>query len=117
MRLALVSVATACSLMAVGTATPALAGEVIRENASTNFVWKSTECQRPIRPRPQRSDPTRQAQMQDFALKVAYYLDCLKGEAQRDFDRAQTEMHDAIQRKLQAETNQLNDDVERMVTQ
>lgn len=101
----------------LSSAAPALAGEVTRENASAKFEWKSTECPRPIRPRPQQGDPTRQAQMQDFALKVAYYLDCLKSEAQRDFDRAQVEMHDAIQRKLQAETDQMNDDVERMVTQ
>jgi hypothetical protein len=98
-------------------AAPAFAGEITRENASADFEWKSTECPRPIRPRPQRADPTRQAQMQDFALKVAYYLDCLKSEAQRDFDRAQMEMQEAVQRKLQAETDQMNNDVERMVTQ
>ncbi|GHB02941.1 hypothetical protein GCM10009069_27140 [Algimonas arctica] len=99
----------------IGSAAPAFGGEVTRESASAKFEWKSTECQRPTRPYPQRNDPTRQAQMQDFALKVAYYLDCLKGEAQRDFDRAQVEMHDAIQRNLQAETDKMNDDVERMV--
>lgn len=101
----------------LGSAAPAMAGEVTRENASAKFEWKSTECFRPVQPRPQRSDPTRQAQMQDFTLKVAYYLDCLKSEAQRDFDRAQVEMHEAIQRKLQTETDQMNDDVERMVRQ
>lgn len=98
----------------LGSASPAFAGEVTRENASAKFEWKSTECLRPPRPFPQRSDPTRQAQMQDFALKVAYYLDCLKSEAQRDFDRAQVEMHEAIQRKLQAETDTMNDSVEAM---
>lgn len=98
----------------LGSAAPAFAGDVTRENASAKFEWKSTECQRPSRPYPQKNDPTRQAQMQDFALKVAYYLDCLKSEAQRDFDRAQVEMHDAIQRKLQAETDTMNDSVEAM---
>lgn len=111
-RFALILIATL-----LGSTSPAFAGEVTRENASAKFEWKSTECPRPIRPRPQRNDPTRQAQMQDFTLKVAYYLDCLKGEAQRDFDRAQIEMQDAIQRKLQAETDKMNDDVERMVRQ
>jgi hypothetical protein len=101
----------------LGSAAPAFAGDVTRENASSKFQWKSTECLRPSRPYPQRNDPTRQAQMQDFALKVAYYLDCLKGEAQRDFDRAQVEMHEAIQRKLQAETDKMNEDVERMAKQ
>ncbi|MGJ8560116.1 MAG: hypothetical protein ACSHX3_07760 [Litorimonas sp.] len=101
----------------LGSAVPAFGGEVTRENASAKFEWKSTECQRPSRPYPQKNDPTRQAQMQNFTLKVAYYLDCLKGEAQRDFDRAQVEMHEAIQRKLQAETDKMNDDVVRMVKQ
>jgi hypothetical protein len=50
-------------------------------------------------------------------MKVAVYLDCLKSEAQRDFDRAQTEMHDAIQSTLQKETDDMNDAVERMVRQ
>lgn len=99
-----------------GMTAPAFAGEVTREDPSADFEWKSTECLRPSRPYFQPSDPTRQAQTQDFALKVAYYLDCLKGEAQRDFDRAQVEMHEAIQRKLQAETDKMNDDVERMAT-
>jgi hypothetical protein len=35
-------------------AAPTFAGEITRENASADFEWKSAECPRPIRPRPQR---------------------------------------------------------------
>ena len=98
-------------------ASPALAGEVTRELPTSDFEWTSTECPRPVRPHLQKTDPQVQEKMQDYALKVAYYLDCLKLEAQRDFDRAQQEMFEAIQRKLQAETDQLNDSVERMARQ
>lgn len=99
----------------MGCASPALSGEIIRESATSDFEWKSTECRRPTKPYVRQSDPAGQAHMQDFAMKVAVYLDCLKTEAQRDFDRAQTEMHQAIQTKLQRETDTMNDDVERMV--
>jgi hypothetical protein len=103
--------------MLLGTASPAWAGDVIRENASTDFEWQSSECLRPVRPHIRQSDPSGQALMQGFAMKVAVYLDCLKSEAQRDFDRAQTEMHEAIQSTLQKETDDMNDAVERMVRQ
>lgn len=96
---------------------PAFAGEVIRETATSDFEWSSTECQKPVRPYIQKTDPQAQPKMQDYALKVAYYLDCLKLEAQRDFDRAQQEMFEAIQRNLQTETDQMNDAVERMARQ
>lgn len=96
-------------------ASPVFAGDVIRETATANFKWESTECLKPVRPHLRQSDPSGQAHMQDFAMKVAIYLDCLKTEAQRDFDRAQQEMHEAIQKTLQDETDEMNDLVERMV--
>ena len=103
------------ALLSLLTAAPAFAGNVVRESPAADFEWNSTECLRPVRPHLRRSDETGQAHMQDFAMKVALYLDCLKREAQRDFDRAQQEMHEAIQDTLQKETDEMNDAVERMV--
>lgn len=94
-------------------ATPVWAGEVTREPGKT-FEWTATECLRPARPFIAANHPQRQTLMQDYALKVAYYLDCLKQEAQRDFDRSQMEMQQAIQQTLQKETDRLNDEVLRL---
>ena len=99
-------------------ALPAQAGEITRPLATAPFEWKPTECVRPAQPPVvTRGTSSGQLQMQNYAAKVARYIDCLKQESQRDFDRAQIEMQDAVQRELQAEVDRLNDNVERMVRQ
>ncbi|MEM9599688.1 MAG: hypothetical protein AAF926_01575 [Pseudomonadota bacterium] len=97
-------------VLVFGLASPAWAGEVTRESGQ-DFEWTSTECVRPARPFIAEGSPQKQALMRDYALKVAYYIDCLKQEAQRDFDRSQIEMQEAIQDTLQKETDRLNDEV------
>lgn len=99
-------IAAAC----LSVSSPAWSGEVTRQ-AGQDFEWSSTECVRPARPFIRQDNPQKDALVRDYGLKIAYYLDCLKREAQRDFDRSQMEMQDAIQRRLQKETDHLNDDV------
>jgi hypothetical protein len=104
--------ATALALLAAGHAS---AGTITRADATQPFEWTSTECRSPERPLIRKGDPNRQKLMQDYALAVEYYIDCLKREAQADYDRTQVEMQEAVQRKLQSEVDALNNSVEMMV--
>lgn len=98
----------------LGFATPSFAGDITRADPGADFEWKSTECIRPSRPFLTKGAPQAQEKMQAYALKVSYYIDCLKQEAQRDFDKAQMDMQIAVQSKLQKEVDALEDDVEAM---
>ncbi len=44
-----------------------------------------------------------------YARDIEIYIDCIQREAQRDFDDAQTKMHQAVQRDVQKEVNVMND--------
>ena len=91
---------------------PASAGEILRPTVGAEFTWQSTTCLKPRKPRVDASSPNGQMQMQAYARKISYYIDCLKREAQADFDRAQIEMQRAIEKELQARTDEMNDEIQ-----
>jgi len=87
---------------------PAMAGEITRKDSYSDFEWKSTECPKPI-PKTSASGLSSEARLMAYARDIEIYIDCIKREAQRDFDKAQTKMHEAIQNDLQKKVNQMND--------
>ena len=87
---------------------PAQAGEITRTDTSSDFKWKSTECPKPI-PRPSISSLSSEDRLMAYARDIEIYIDCIQREAQRDFDDAQTKMHQAVQRDVQKEVNVMND--------
>lgn len=89
-------------------ATPATAGEITRANNSSDFQWKSTECPRPI-PKPAGTGLSEQDRLMAYSRDIAVYIDCIKREAQRDFDKAQEKMHQAVQRDVQKDVDLMND--------
>ena len=96
-------------------AAPATAGDIIRPDAASDFKWSSTECVRPAKPFIREGDPNRQGALRMYAASISRYIDCLKREAQRDFDRAQLQMQKDLQADLQKKVDELNDDMERTV--
>ena len=88
------------------------AGEILRPTLGAEFTWQSTTCLKPRKPRVDVSTPSGQMQIQAYASKISYYIDCLKREAQADFDRAQIEMQRAIEKELQARTDEMNDEIQ-----
>ena len=101
--------------LAAAIAGPAQAGEILRKDAASPFTWQSTECVRPAKPYFREDDTMRQAKLAQYAAKIERYIDCMKREAQRDFDRTQLEMQRAVQDSLQTEVDRLNDEMERTV--
>ena len=89
-------------------ASPAQAGEVTRADTSSDFQWKSTKCPKPI-PRSAISGLSSEDRLMAYARDIEIYIDCIQREAQRDFDDAQTKMHQAVQRDVQKEVNVMND--------
>ena len=87
---------------------PASAGEITRADAYSDFEWKSTECAKPI-PKTSASGLSSELRLMAYARDIEVYIDCIKREAQRDFDKAQTKMHEAIQNDLQKKVDQMND--------
>lgn len=106
------AITLAAALLASGSAA---AGDIWRPDRGGDFTWASTECAKPSRPFIRKGDPARQAHLQDYARRVEIYIDCIKREAQRDFDRAQLDMQDTVQDTLQAEVDALNDAMEKAV--
>ena len=91
--------------------TPASAGEIVRETAASAFKWRTTECPKPI----QNKSPTLSAQesLERYSQDITGYLACLQREAQRDFDKSQMLMQDAIQSELEAETKRTDEMIKR----
>jgi len=92
----------------IALAAPVSAGEITRVDAYSDFKWKSTECAKPI-PKTSASGLSSEARLMAYATDIEIYIDCIKREAQRDFDKAQTKMHEAIQDDLQKKVYQMND--------
>lgn len=86
----------------------ASAGEITRTDTSANFKWQSTECPKPI-PKPALSGQSSQDRLMAYATDIEIYIDCIQREAQRDFDKAQNQIGEAIQTDLQKEVNVMND--------
>ena len=103
------------AFLILGAALPANAGEITRATAADDFQWKTTECVRPAKPFLRKDDPSRQSIMLRHSEQIARFIDCMKREAQRDYDRAQLDMQDAVQRALQAEVDAMNDQMEAVV--
>ena len=82
---------------------PSLAGEIIRPNSQSNFEWKSTECLKPTPP-PISSNQSSSDRLTKYALDIELYIDCLQREGQRDFDKSQIAMQDAVQDELEKQT-------------
>lgn len=89
-------------------AIPATAGEITRADNSADFQWRSTECFKPI-PKPEASGLSSEDRLLVYAKDIEVYIDCIQREAQRDFDKAQTQMGEAIQNDLQKKVNIMND--------
>lgn len=103
------------TLLVLAAAGSAQCGEILRTSATAEFTWSSTECVRPSKPFFRDNDPMRQQKLSQYAAQTSRYIDCLKREAQRDFDRAQLEMQQAVQDTLQRETDRANDAMEAIV--
>ena len=89
-------------------AIPASAGEITRTDTSADFQWRSTECFKPI-PKPAASGLPAEDRLLAYAKDIEIYIDCIQREAQRDFDKAQTQMGEAIQNDLQKKVTVMND--------
>ena len=105
------------AIAATALAPSAQGGEIVRPSAQSEFTWTSTECVRPVKPFIRRDDPMRQAQLRRFTDQIARYIDCMKREAQRDFDRIQLDMQRAVERSLQKEVDAMNDAMEAAIVQ
>lgn len=88
--------------------TPASAGEITRSNPNADFEWKSTECFLPTPP-PATSHQSSSDRLTKYALDIELYIECIQKEAQRDFAKAQEEMHRAVERNLEDKTNVMNE--------
>ena len=95
-------------LFCLALSAPASAGEITRVDAYSDFEWKSTECPKPI-PKTSASGLSSEARLMAYATDIEIYIDCIQREAQRDFDKTQTKMHEAIQDELQKKVDQMND--------
>lgn len=84
------------------------AGEITRPDATQSFQWKSTKCPLPIK---QASNPkvSSQDRLMLYARDIEIYIDCIKREAQSDFEDAQKKMQMAIERDLEKQTKIMND--------
>ncbi|MEP3889071.1 MAG: hypothetical protein ABJN69_01315 [Hellea sp.] len=89
-------------------ASSASAGEITRTDTTANFKWKSTECPKPI-PKSAASGLSSEDRLMAYATDIEIYIDCIQREAQRDFDKTQTQIGEAIQTDLQKEVNVMND--------
>lgn len=87
---------------------PAFAGEITRPEGAADFKWKSTTCAKPF-PKPEATGMSKQDRLMAYARDIEFYIDCIQREAQRDFDKAQTKMHEAIQRDVQKDVDVMND--------
>jgi len=84
------------------------AGEIIRPTEQSKFEWKSTECLKPTPP-PISSQRSSGDRLTKYALDIELYIDCLQREAQRDFDKTQVLMQDAVQDELERQTKLMDE--------
>ncbi len=84
------------------------AGELIRPDTASGFQWKSTECARPIAPLAN-SVESSEARLMRYARDIEIYIECIQREAQRDFQKAQIKMQEAVERDLARQTQIMND--------
>ena len=89
----------------------AQAGEITMVDGE--FTW-TTSCPRPVAPFVRRGDPDSQERLMSYAAGVQAFVLCMQGEAQGDLDRAQSEMHQAVQTAVQREVDSANSQMERV---
>ncbi len=89
----------------------ASAGDILRSTPVSNFTWRTTECQKPIQN--MSSAISKQQSLQAYAKSITAYLTCIQQEAQRDFQVAQTQMQDAVEAELKAETDRMDEMIKR----
>lgn len=87
------------------------AGEILRATPASDFEWRTTECRKPI----QNRSPalSAQASLEKYSQDITRYLACIQQEAQRDFEKAQFLMQQAVERELEAETNRMDEMIKR----
>ena len=95
-------------LLTLSFSAPALAGEITRPEGAADFKWKSTECAKPV-PKPAAMGMTKQDRLMAYAQDIEFYIDCIQREAQRDLDKTQTKIYEAVQRDVQKDVNVMND--------
>lgn len=98
-------------LIILSISSPAYAGEITRADEYSDFKWKSSECLKPIFG-PARAGQSENDRVVEYAREVDKYIACIQAEAQRDFERAQQEMYDAVQNEVQREVDNMNGMVE-----
>ncbi len=91
----------------------ASSGEILKTSPGTDFTWSSTTCLKPRTPTFNSQTRNPSMLMSQYSYKVDAYLACMKKEAQDDFDRAQFEMQQAIERQLEATVTKINADLKR----
>jgi hypothetical protein len=87
---------------------PAAAGEITRPDPASDFKWKSTECAKPI-PKPAIGGQSKQDRLMAYATDIEIYIECIQREAQRDFQKAQADMQEALERDLEKDVQVMND--------
>ena len=99
---------TSLFAVSLGSFEQVYAGEIIRPTEQSNFEWKSTECFKPTPP-PISSQRSSSDRLTKYALDIELYIECLQKEAQRDFDKAQVLMQDAVQDELERKTKLMDE--------
>ena len=114
-RLAAPRLATLASLALLCTALPATAsaGEITRDNAQSDFQWRTTTCVRPQAPAVTGSGGAASDAIANYSIAVERYVACLQRESQEDFDRAQQRMYEAVQAGVTREVDRVRQDVDR----
>lgn len=89
----------------------ATAGEITREPDAVTFTWRPTDCRKPIHIKS--VSETKQVSLQRYNAEITNYLICLQNEAQRDHLKAQMELKQAIEKKLEQETKIMDEMMKR----
>ena len=95
-------------ILTLAFAAPAAAGEITRPDPASDFKWKSTECAKPI-PKPAIGGQSKQDRLMAYATDIEIYIECIQREAQRDFQKAQADMQEALERDLEKDVQVMND--------
>ena len=101
---------SACAVIAAAPFS-ASSGEITRESQSYTFEWRSTECLKPVHNKS--ASETKQESLQHYAAEISNYLKCLQNEAQRDHQKAQLELKQAIEKRLEEETKIMDEMMKR----
>ena len=89
----------------------AQAGEITKPSPASDFQWRTTDCPKPIQNRS--PSLSAQASLQRYSQDITRYLACVQREAQKDFEKAQTQMQQSIERELEAETKRMDEMIKR----